>query len=105
MRKHTTKVQQMIDGFMEYHSQGYSISDIAKRFEVSTETIYSNLDEIAKNNFVCRDDLLDKPFTKSTSKKMFRRENVELEQLMENFTVLETEFAEVTEKLYKITKE
>ncbi len=47
---------------MDLHEQGCSVAEIAKRFNLTTTTVYARLDEIAKQNGVTRESLLERPF-------------------------------------------
>lgn len=56
--KRSERVTRLINNFMKYHNQGLSIFEIASKFQVTTRTIYANLQEIADLNGVDRDSLL-----------------------------------------------
>ena len=61
----------LLEGFMSYHEQGYSIPEIANFFGLSTSTVYRNLGKIAKNAGVSRESLLEKPFEADHSGRNF----------------------------------
>ena len=52
------RVYQMMKGFMDCHKKGMTISEIANIFGVSSVTVYKYLEEIAKQNELKREDLL-----------------------------------------------
>lgn len=56
--KRTQRVAILVDSFMDYHNQGYSIPEIAEKLNVSNVTIYQHLEEIARKNGKTREDLL-----------------------------------------------
>ena len=62
MARTNERTLKMMENFMELHEQGYSIADIAEKFNLSESTVYKKLEEIAEKNDVARESLLDKPF-------------------------------------------
>lgn len=52
------RVQQLKQGFMELHEKGYTIPEIAEKFNVNPSTVYAHLEEIAKEHGFYRTDLL-----------------------------------------------
>ena len=48
----------MKQNFMMWHEKGYSIPEIAKKYDVSFCTVYNHLQEIADENHTTRDELL-----------------------------------------------
>ena len=60
-KSQTQRVTDMIDQFMIYHNMGYGIPEIAQKFEITTTTVYSHLQEIAvKNGYYDRKELLER---------------------------------------------
>ena len=53
---------QMMKNFIPLHNEGYSIEAIAKRYNLTTSTVYNRLGEIAEKAGVSRDSLLERPF-------------------------------------------
>ena len=82
------------------HPNIYYRTDI---FGVSAETIYHNLEEIARNNNVSRDSLLFQP--KTIVKNVVPSDEVDLNELVANFSSLEQEFADVIGKIEQLTRE
>ena len=77
----------MREGFMELHQKGYSISDIAKHFNVSIWCVYDNLQKIADKNNVTRESLLlrvQKPHLRN-SKVLKFEDKVNPEDLIHDF--------------------
>ena len=99
----TSKTHEMVEGFMLYHNKGYTIPEIADVFGVSDETIYRNLGEIAQNHNVSRESLLAQP--KTIVKNVIRSDEVDLNELVANFSSLEQEFADVIGKIEQLTRE
>ena len=58
MAHKSERVNRMINGFMEKHNEGLSIVEIANFFHVDFSTVYNCLQEIADNNNVTRESLL-----------------------------------------------
>ena len=52
------RVYLMKSNFMNLHEEGYSIPEIAEKFDLSYSTAYRHLGEIAQENGVTREDLL-----------------------------------------------
>lgn len=48
----------MKQNFMMWHNRGYTIPEIAKKYDVSFCTVYNHLQEIADENNTTRDELL-----------------------------------------------
>lgn len=59
MGKINERTLQMMRHFMELHNAGYTIKEIAKKFELSAHTVYARLQEIADANGVTREELLE----------------------------------------------
>ena len=59
MRKNE-RTHKMMKQFMKLHLQGLSIAEIAAKFKLSKNTIYDNLEEIARKEGVTRESLLQK---------------------------------------------
>lgn len=60
MAKRSERVKYLIDNFIKFHNEGMSIPEIAEKSAVTTRTIYSYLQEIADQNGVTRESLLEK---------------------------------------------
>ncbi len=52
------RILKMKEGFIPCKEKGMSIADISEEFDLSLSTVYKNLDEIAIENGVSRDELL-----------------------------------------------
>ncbi len=55
---------QMMKNFVKHHNEGMGIPEIAAKYDLSTQTAYSYLDEIAANAGVTRESLLEVPHFK-----------------------------------------
>ena len=98
----TSKTHEMINGFMIYHNKGYTIPEIADVFGVSDETIYRNLGEIARNSNVSRESLLAQP--KTIVRNIVCSDDVDLKELVANFSRLERELSEDMMKIGLLTE-
>ena len=61
MAKRSSRTLKMMGEFMALHNAGHSIPEIAKMTRVDFATIYRHLDEIAEQNGVTRESLLETP--------------------------------------------
>lgn len=61
----------MMENFISLHNEGYSIKEIAKKYSLSTTTVYNRLEEIAEKAGVTRKELLKKPFIADHSGRNF----------------------------------
>jgi transposase-like protein len=52
------RVKLMKENFMSFHKKGYTVSKIARMFDLGESTVYDALDEIAAANNVTRESLL-----------------------------------------------
>lgn len=60
MGKTNERTLRMRNEFMELHRQGLTIPEIAKKFSLTTTTVYANLEKIATDNGVTRKSLLQR---------------------------------------------
>jgi predicted DNA-binding protein YlxM (UPF0122 family) len=91
---------------MQYHKDGYNISEIAEIFNVDDSTIYNNLDEIARVNGVTRESLLQNaPYNRVCSPASFRRDKVRAEQLLSDFKALDKDLEKIISSLTEIIKQ
>lgn len=73
MAKVSERVHVMKENFMALHEAGYSIPDIAKKYNLNNSTVYRCLQEIADANGVNREDLLQIVRNKSVA-RIFKEE-------------------------------
>ena len=71
MTKPNERTLKMMENFMDLHDAGYSVGEIAKKFDLSDSTVYGKLSEIAARAGVTRESLLDKPFEADHSGRNF----------------------------------
>ena len=69
-RQHERTLQ-MMENFISLHNDGHSIGDIAKIYNLSETTVYSNLGKIAEKAGVSREELLKKPIVADHSGRNF----------------------------------
>lgn len=58
MARISETVNVMKQNFMALHNDGYTIPEIAQKYNLDKSTVYRHLDDIARENGVSRDDLL-----------------------------------------------
>ena len=58
--KRQERTLQMIKGFLKDHQNGLTIPEIAKKYNLSVTTVRNYLDQIAEENNVSRDSLLER---------------------------------------------
>ena len=92
MAKVSERVNVMKKNFMTLHEQGYSIPEIAQKFNLSFCTVYRLLDEIAKENNLIREDLLQILRTPS-EEQLLRREHkkvhVDVQAMQKEFKMID----------------
>lgn len=64
MAKRDERTLKMMEEYMSLRNEGYTVEQIAKKFGLSTFTVYHYLNEIAKKYGVPREELLDVPHSK-----------------------------------------
>ena len=90
----TERVHVMMENFMELHEQGYSIPEIAEKFNLNSSTIYRHLQEIADANGVLREDLLQivkVSFSRKHWNEQSKREKATFEILEQGLNSIEIE--------------
>lgn len=107
MRGISERVRRMKDGFMEQHNNGKSVSEIAEHFDVSTWSIYNNLQEIADKNGVERESLLKRVFTREETKgcKKEHKDGIEPEKLLNDFCEAKKTVKKVIETINNVLGE
>ena len=105
--KRTQRVDNLINSFMDYHNQGYSIQEIAQKLNVSNVTVYSHLDEIAKKYGKTREDLLKVVHPNERIDKGFSRKSssVNSEELLESLKSILNETNCLIKKISESLKE
>lgn len=114
--KTNERTLKMMENYMTLREQGFSNVEIAKKFDLSPTTLYSNLGEIAEQNGVTRESLLERVFVADHSGRNFTqvkpvdRANFELhfQTLISEFEQLVAEISgiiEDNETMYKILQE
>lgn len=87
--KMSERVVQMKNGFMSLHQKGYSISQIAETYSISSTCVYMHLDEIAAENHVTRDELLKNPSMKGLTPGSSGRKHIltgeEMDETLDEF--------------------
>ena len=100
MATRTQRVEKLVKEFMHYHQNNYSISDIAKIFEVDFSTVYKNLQKIADANGVTRESLLAKPFNSYSSRPSYCSNKVDFEKLRTDFDNVEKGIDEIINTIH-----
>lgn len=73
MAKESERMRLMKENFMELHQQGFSVSEIAERYNLSNKAAYNALQAIAEANGVSRESLL-KVVRKLTTERAYKEE-------------------------------
>lgn len=94
--KRSEKVSRMIDNFMELHNEGYTIPEIAKKFNLSETCVRNHLQEIADNNGVSRESLLQIVHSQHFMSKVRNSTQLEKEDPKELRKAFESAMNEVT---------
>ena len=106
--KESERKKLLKEGFMELRMQNKSIGEIAEHFQVSEWTVYHALDEIAEANGVTRNDLLYvilEPHNVVKGGRKEKKENINPEQLMEDFAELDKVIKGIREKIAIVMQE
>ncbi len=91
------RVVQMKANFMELHEAGMTIPEIADKFNLSRATVYRHLDEIASQNGVTREALLQQVHQTPTYwEKQSCSLKVDGSQLMAKFDTAKQALSEIT---------
>ena len=61
----------MMEDFIPLHNEGYSVKDIAERYNLSLSSVYKKLGAIAEKAGVSRKELLEKPIVADHSGRNF----------------------------------
>jgi DNA-binding Lrp family transcriptional regulator len=72
MDKTNERTLQMMKAYVELHDQGFSVAEIAKRFNLSETTVYARLEEIAEHAGLTRHELLISPLRGNHSSCNFK---------------------------------
>lgn len=89
--KTSERTRMMMSQFMSLHNQGYSISQIAEKFNLSKPTIYKYLEQIAQQEGVSRESLLQEIHTSPAYwLREEQRVKIDIDQLSKNFIIAET---------------
>ena len=105
MGKTSETVNVMKQNFMTLHNEGYSIAEIAERFELSPPTVYRHLDEIARENKVTRNDLLQiikSPYSERGFREEVKRVKVDVEELNKGLAKAEESIQETIDMITMI---
>lgn len=105
--KVSERVRLMKENFMQLHNQGYTIPEIAKKYNLGRATVYQHLQEIADANGVSRESLLQqvkKPYENGAVGK-YRRVQVDMKALEATFEEVEAGLQFISEELGKILEE
>jgi DNA-binding MarR family transcriptional regulator len=105
MGKISETVNVMKKNFMALHNEGYSIAEIAERFELSPPTVYNHLDEIARENGVTRNDLLQiikSPYSERGFREEAKRVKVDVDELNKGLAKAEESIQETIDMITMI---
>ena len=103
MATESERVVQMKANFMKLHLEGWSIPEIASKFNLSKVTVYRHLDSIAKKNGVTREVLLQQ--VHKTPAYWERQNNslkVDANNLKESFNIAQNALANISSEISTI---
>lgn len=102
MAHRTQRVEKLINEFMQYHNNGYSILEIAEIFNVSFSAVYKHLQEIANANGVSRESLLERNVNTYNTRKPFFKEKVDAQALLNDFNNVENNINKIIAEIDNI---
>ena len=102
---YSERVNQLIEHFMEDHNQGLSVSEIADKHKVSTRTVYSHLNEIAKRNNRTREYLLQVPHKEHSSHSTTHKNIEKKKKIRSDFEDILTASRDLAKQLDHILRE
>ena len=87
MAKESERMRLMKENFMELHYQGFTVPEIAVKFNLGKATVYHALQEIANANGVSRESLLKivRTPTERAYKEEAKKVKVNVEELKKGF--------------------
>lgn len=88
MANTSERVLQLKKNFMEHHKNGWTIQEIADKYHVTRRHTYTLLQEIADENGVTRESLLEIPHSQHASPLFLHRDGVEkvnVEEIRKDF--------------------
>ena len=94
MSRESERVHVMKEDFMKLHYQGYSIPEIAAKYNLASTTVYQHLGEIALANNVTRASLLQ--VLRTPSERAYREER---ERVRTSINEFQGKYAQLKEGL------
>ena len=91
--------------FMELHEKGWSISQIAQEFDLSRRQVYNLLSEIAAENGVTRESLLDVPHKEHSTSSKTANSAINPDQIERDFDKMISTGKNIIEKITGILQE
>lgn len=107
MAKESERMRCLKDQFMGLHEQGFSILEIADKFNLSRSSAYSALQEIADANGVTRASLLQEVHTPTevAYQKEFQKVQVDVSSIEEQFEKAGNEIEKLIKSIDETLKE
>lgn len=100
MAAESERVVQMKANFMKLHQEGWSIAEIADKFNLCTRTVYYHLDTIASQHGLKRENLLRQVHkTPAYWEHQNNSLKVDVNNLLENFNVAQIALRKISEEL------
>ena len=105
--RESERVHVMKENFMKLHYEGYTIPEIAARYNLASTTVYQHLGEIALANNVTRDRLLQ--VLRTPSERAYREErervSASIDEFQNKFSMLMDNMNGMLDTLGNILKE
>jgi len=95
--KTSVRTHVMKENFMFLHNNGHDIAEIAAKYELSAQTVYRHLQEIADANGVTRESLLQ--VLRTPTERQLREES---ERTMLNVAELQKGFSDIHETIQRV---
>lgn len=102
------RVRRMIAEFMTWHNEGFSIYQIADKFQLSAHTVYQYLQEIADANGVTRKSLLQRVRSQTAKTALLEEErqvHVSVQELTTDFANARSAIDSICNKIDNMLKQ
>ena len=99
----TQRVQRLHREFMQYHKKGHTVLEIAKICNVDFSTVYKHLQQIADENGVTRESLLQQPTSSYSSRSPIVNDKLDIEKLRADFDSVEKGIDEILNTIKNFT--
>ena len=100
------RVRRMKENFMSLHEEGKTILEIATLFNLSRDTVYRHLGDIAAQNGTTRENLLQQVHkTPAFWKREQKQVHVDVDELYRNFDIADQALSTIINQIDRILEE